>query len=46
MYFNNKNALELLVGNFKIIAELEEDVKHAELLNKFDVNYSKYDVEL
>jgi hypothetical protein len=46
IYFNNSEALELLVGNFKILSELEDNTEYIELLNQFDVNYAKYDVEL
>ncbi len=46
IYYNNREALELLVGNFKILSELEGEKEHIELLSQFDVNYAKYDVEL
>ena len=46
IYYNNREALELLVGNFKILSELEGKKEHIELLSQFDVNYAKYDVEL
>lgn len=46
MYYDNREALELLASNFKIISELEDEKKYTELLNKFDVNYAKFDVEL
>ena len=46
IYYNNKEALELLVSNFKIISELEDEKEYSLLLNQFDVNYAKFDVEL
>jgi hypothetical protein len=46
IYFNNSEALELLVGNFKILSELDDSKEYIELLSQFDVNYAKYDVEL
>ena len=46
MYYDNKEAIELLVGNYKILSELDEDIKFDELISQFDVNYAKYDVEL
>ena len=46
IYYNNREALELLVGNFKILSELDGETEHIELLSQFDVNYAKYDVEL
>jgi hypothetical protein len=46
MYFNNIEALELLVGNFKILSELEGNKENIELLSQIDVNYAKYDIEL
>jgi hypothetical protein len=46
MYFNNKEALELLIGNFKILSELDDKKEYIDLFSQFDVNYAKYDVEL
>jgi hypothetical protein len=46
IYFNNSEALELLVGNFKILSELDHNTEYMELLSQFHVNYAKYDVEL
>ena len=46
IYYNNREALELLVGNFKILSELDGETEHIDLISQFDVNYAKYDVEL
>jgi hypothetical protein len=46
IYYKNNEALELLVSNFKIISELEDEKEYSLLLNQFDVNYAKFDVEL